>query len=86
MIIECVDTDIGNKILKDLKKDGWRLVSQYDVSAFDKGIDFDSYTLLKSGSEIEMEWDNWMEWKITGSEAPLMEIAQQYSLKIKCAN
>jgi hypothetical protein len=44
MKIEFIDTDIGDKIIDDLKESGWRLVDEYPM-VFDKGIDYDFYTL-----------------------------------------
>ena len=66
MRVEHITTELGNEILDSLKADGWRVASEYSPLAFDKGIDFDRYTLQKNGMVIEMEWDNWFEWKISG--------------------
>ncbi len=50
-IIE-LDTDYGIKIIDDLKSKGWKQTKQYSPFAFDKGIDFDSYTLKKLDSNL----------------------------------
>lgn len=42
-----IKSETGNYILHELvNSDGWRFQSQYEKSAFDKGIDFDSYRLI----------------------------------------
>ena len=58
MKIENIDTETGNKILKQLRQDGWKITDQYDRFAFDKGTDFDSYTLTKGNDELCLEWSN----------------------------
>lgn len=82
MKLENIDTELGNTILKDLRKSGWRKTKEYSWLAFDKGIDFDSYTLKKDGQKLYFEWTNWFEWEITGSESTLAAIAKEYQLKI----
>jgi hypothetical protein len=52
MKIENIDTEKGNEILVQLRKDGWKISDQYNRLAFDKGIDFDSYTLKKGDEKI----------------------------------
>jgi hypothetical protein len=69
-----VKTDAGNELLRVLKQEGWRVLDQYSPLAFDKGIDFDSYTLGKGGEPLRFEWTNWFEWDIEGSEPVLNDI------------
>ena len=68
MIIEFIDTSKGNDILDQLKSEGWKIKSQYNPLAFDKGIDYDCYELVLGGQKISFEWDNWFEWTLKGSE------------------
>ncbi|MFP1683798.1 hypothetical protein ACLD0W_14900 [Alloalcanivorax sp. C16-1] len=49
-------TEPGNALLEALKQQGRKQVKQYPPLAFDKGIDFDSYTLRKEGLERVLEW------------------------------
>lgn len=78
-----VKTEIGNTILHTLvKSEGWRIQAEYDANAFDKGIDFDQYTLQKKGAVLHFEWTNWLEWEITGDSKTLLELAQAYGFKI----
>lgn len=79
--IDHIETELGNTILDKLKSERWRVISQYSPLAFDKGIDYDSYTLQKGQEKLEFEWDNWFEWKISGSEMVLAELATRFSLK-----
>lgn len=43
--IEFVDTILGNEIIENLKREGWKVKKQYSWLMMDKGIDFDNYTL-----------------------------------------
>jgi hypothetical protein len=76
-----IDTEVGNQILQSIKAEGWRQVAQYSPLAFDKGIDYDSYRLRRGLEELRLEWDNWMEWKISGPSARIEEIAERFSLR-----
>jgi hypothetical protein len=82
MKIEFIDTDIGEKIIKDLKRSGWRLIDEYPM-VFDKGIDYDFYTLERENLEMKFEWTNWFEWEVSGSDESLVEISERYKLEIK---
>lgn len=75
--IENIETALGNEILESLKVDGWKVTKQYSPLAFDKGIDFDSYTLKKDGQRINFEWTNWFEWTIRADQAVIAEINQR---------
>lgn len=81
--VEMIDTEVGNEILDNLKADGWRQVAQYSPVAFDKGIDYDSYRLRRGLDELRLEWDNWLEWTISGPREIIDEIAQRFPLKAK---
>ncbi len=63
-----IKTELGNEILLLLKKDKWRVKSQYPIFAFDKGIDYDEYTLQKEKLILTFTWDNWFEWEISGDD------------------
>jgi hypothetical protein len=80
MILKGINTDLGNSMLRDLKTDGWKVTSEYSDQMFDKGIDFDAYTLKRGGAKVELEWDNWKEWTITGPTAFLVGLAERYNL------
>lgn len=77
-----LETAAGNEIIDDLKKKGWRRTAQYSPFAFDKGIDFDSYTLKNKDLVLTFEWCNWFEWEVKGSTAALNILILDYSLKI----
>jgi len=79
-----IKTETGNEILDVLvKTKGWRIQSQYDAIAFDKGIDFDSYTLEKNGMELYFEWTNWFEWEISGDPVTIQKLSQDFSFELK---
>ena len=80
MKLESVKTAVGNRILEDLQNNGWTITAQYSPLAFDKGIDFDSYTLSKGKETLYLEWTNWFEWEIHGSEVELMTLLKKYDL------
>lgn len=79
--LEMIDTEVGNRILDSLKAEGWKQVAQYSPLAFDKGIDYDSYRLRRGPDELNLEWDNWLEWKISGPREIMTEIARRFALK-----
>ncbi len=81
-----IKTESGKQILKALvKSDGWCIQSQYDESAFDKGIDFDSYTLEKKQIELYFEWTNWFEWEISGDPETIQKLSHDFGLGLKIA-
>ena len=71
--ISDVRTETGAAVLKSLISDGWKVSSEYSVDMFDKGVDFDFYTLKRGTLRLHFEWDNWMEWSITGSRRALVQ-------------
>lgn len=79
--LENIETEVGNRIMASLKAEGWRQVAQYSPMAFDKGIDYDSYRLRRGLEELRLEWDNWFEWKLSGSSELIEEIAERFSLR-----
>lgn len=81
MKIEYIETEKGNEILDQLRTDGWKLTDQYNRLAFDKGIDFDSYTLTKGNETLYFEWSNWFEWTIQGSNIEIENLISKYKLK-----
>jgi hypothetical protein len=81
MQIEFVDTERGNKILKALRSEGWRIADEYPM-VFDKGIDYDFYFLTKNNEELKFEWTNWFEWKISGSKIIIAALTYQFKLVI----
>ena len=78
-----IKTEIGNKILEDLIKEGWKKTHEYSPLAFDKGIDFDSYVLKKDKSKLKFKWNNWLEWEISDTENELKIIAKRYAISAK---
>ena len=80
-LIDSIETQRGDEIIYALRINKWKLVSQYNLLAFDKGIDFDFYCFKKENEELYFEWDNWFEWKIIGSEKILSQLTNDYSLR-----
>ncbi len=83
MKIKDIKTELGNQIIDDLLKDGWKKVKEYSLLAFDKGIDYDSYTLKKGWSKLKFVWDNWFEWEINGSAKDINALIDRYQLMTK---
>lgn len=81
--IDNISTELGQQILDDLAKDGWKKVSEYSCLAFDKGIDFDNCTVRKHHEKLYFEWTNWFEWEVTGTTSAIAMIADQYHLTVK---
>lgn len=80
MKIENIDTEIGNKVLEQLRKDSWKVSNQYSRFAFYKGIDFDSDTLKKSNEKLYFEWTNWFEWEIQGNKSEIGHLIARLNL------
>lgn len=68
-----ISTDIGEQLIAELKDRGWKVVKEYSRLAFDKGIDYDAYSLQRNGERVECVWDNWTEWEIIGPHAALTQ-------------
>ncbi|MCG8600269.1 MAG: hypothetical protein MI807_09030 [Verrucomicrobiales bacterium] len=73
--LELVETEVGNRLMELLLRNDWKVTTQYSPAAFDKGIDFDSYTLVSGKETIELEWTNWEEWTIRSSESVIAEVS-----------
>ncbi|MCH4293405.1 hypothetical protein MJ923_03690 [Shewanella sp. 3B26] len=80
MVLEWIATDKGNQVLESLKAEGWRVKAQYSPFAFDKGIDYDSYELVRAGDTLKLEWDNWLEWRLSGAEPLLQSLKHRFAL------
>ena len=78
-----IDTDHGNRIIEELLINGWKKEKIYNKHSFDKGIDFDSYSLIKQDQSLYFEWSNWFEWEVSGSESALMDLSNKYVLEIE---
>ena len=76
-----LETGKGAEIMDALKADGWKKVAEYSCLAFDKGIDFDSYTFARDNARLVFEWTNWSEWEITGTRAAVEALARIHGLK-----
>ncbi len=81
-----IETELGNQIIEALLKAGWKKAKAYHVLAFDKGIDFDSYTLKQDGSQLHFEWTNWFEWEVTGSRHAVEALIKTYDLSEACTS
>lgn len=81
--IEFIDTELGNRMIEALKQHGWKLTQEYPFLAFDKGIDFDSYTFEQGDQSLYFEWTNWFEWEVTGTSPALEDLARAYRLSLK---
>lgn len=67
-----IETALWNKAIKTLLANGWTLTFQYD--GFDAGIDYNCYTVERTGEKITFEWTNWEEGEIRCAAANLKEI------------
>jgi hypothetical protein len=82
MKIEFINTELGDKIIENLKNSSWRLIDKYPM-VFDKGIDYDFYTLALKDKVLKFEWTNWFEWEVSGTEESVVQISEEYNLEIK---
>jgi hypothetical protein len=75
-----IKTNLGNRMLEDCLSGGWKKTSEYSSLMFDKGIDYDAYTIEKGHKLLEFEWTNWEEWEISGSEEAIDWLIKQYQM------
>lgn len=80
LIVTDIKTEVGNDVLTQLARAGWRVAYEYPLTAFDKGIDFDAYTLARGGERVEFEWTNWDEWTIRGPHAVVVTICDDFGI------
>ena len=50
-----IKTEVGNDIIESLKKEGWKIISEYSAMMFDKDIVFDCYTLENGSRKLAFE-------------------------------
>ena len=79
MKISDIPTETFNRIIDDLRSQGWKKIEEYD--GFDAWIDYGKVVLRKSGEHLVFEWDNWEEGRVEGADATIAEIARAYGLK-----
>lgn len=79
MIIEDIPTDIFNRIVTDLREDGWITVSEYD--GMDAWIDYGRIVLQKEKSSLLFEWTNWFEGSVEGTNELLRSLQEDYGLQ-----
>lgn len=74
-----IETETWYKILEGLKSKSWTVISEYKL--FDKGVDYDAYTLKKGRSKLDMQWDNWVEGELKGSPEMIDLIQSEQKVK-----
>lgn len=81
VLAQYIETDLWNKVMTLLEKQGWEMTDQYD--GIDAGIDYSCYTYRKAGEVIVFEWTNWDEGEIFCSPHLLKEIEKLINLEFK---
>lgn len=76
-----IRTERWSDIILYCKSQGWEIISEYE--GFDKGIDFDFYTLKKGDEEIKFGWDNFSEGEMTCKEPVMVEIETGMNIRLK---
>lgn len=76
-----IATNDFNSILDLLKLNKWKIKAEY--LNFDKGIDFDFYTLRKNNEEILLTWDNCEEGSIKAEENVLNWLQKELGLQFR---
>ena len=79
MKVSDIPTETFNRIVKDLRSQGWKKIEEYD--GFDAWIDYGKMVLRKRGEDLVFEWDNWEEGRVDGADATIAEIVKAYGLK-----
>lgn len=78
MLLSDIPTDAFNRIIAELRADGWKKIKEYD--GFDAWIDYGFVVLQKQGVRLTFEWDNWIEGSLEGPETQLQELKAKYAL------
>ena len=78
MLIENIPTDLFNRIVDDLRTDGWTVTYQYDN--MDAGVDYNLIRLMRNGVELKFEWTNWDEGSVDGADDEVRSLALRYGL------
>jgi reverse gyrase len=78
-IIENIDTDLFNEILKQFLDSGWLKIYEYE--AVDAWIDFGKVKIKKDKTVLTFEWDNYMEGVIIGNKSEIDQVAKQFCLQ-----
>lgn len=78
--IENVKTENWNRIIGDLKAEGFEETFRYE--GMDAGIDYNRYELKHGadGEVIVFEWDNWSEGEIVAAPSRLEALREKYGL------
>jgi hypothetical protein len=79
MTVTDIKTDAFNQIVKDLRKEGWRRIEEYDN--IDAWIDYGMVRLKKKGVILKFEWTNWDEGSVEGPDDVVQAIKSKYELK-----
>lgn len=79
MKISDIPTETFNRIIDELRSQGWKKIEEYD--GFDAWMDYGKVVLRKSGEHLVFEWDNWEEGRVDGVDATIAAIARAYALK-----
>lgn len=82
LVVADIKTNLGNDVLEQLVRAGWVVEHEYPLTAFDKGIDHDAYTLVRNGERLEFEWSNWDEWQISGPRAVVRRICIDFGIRV----
>ncbi|MFT5859590.1 MAG: hypothetical protein ACI865_001693 [Flavobacteriaceae bacterium] len=81
LIATNIETKDWYSIIESLKKDGWKVTTEYNQ--FDKGIDFDLYELAMNGEKTVFAWDNWFEGEIKCTEQRMQNLESTFGIKFQ---
>ncbi|MTG99094.1 MULTISPECIES: hypothetical protein [Myroides] len=82
-IVTDIPTTSWNAIVDFLQKNKWKIKKQYPIMAFDKGIDYDYYLLVKNNLYIEMAWCNWFEGELKTDSTTFIWLESQLNFSFQ---
>jgi len=78
MTVTDIKTDVFNRIVKELRSEGWKKVEEYDN--VDAWIDYGMVRLKKDDVTLKFEWTNWDEGSVDGPDELVDALKAKYAL------
>ena len=78
MTVIDIKTETFNRIVKELRSEGWRKIEEYDN--VDAWIDYGMVRLKKNDVTLKFEWTNWEEGSVEGPEEIVQALKTTYHL------
>ena len=78
MTVTDIKTDVFNRIVEELRSEGWKKIEEYDN--VDAWIDYGMVRLKKDDVTVKFEWTNWDEGSVDGPDDLVHALKAKYAL------